>query len=76
MAEARLVEIGNGNWVYKDADRERLFYCPECIKDREMQVLQVNISTKQNGGSRYVSMACPRCRTTWSGVDPYKIGLL
>ena len=76
MAESELVEIGNGNWVYKDMERERLFYCPECINDGPMEVLQVNVSTVQNGGSRRVSMTCLHCRTVWSGVDPHKIGLL
>ena len=76
MAEARLVDIGNGHWVYKDTERDRLFYCPKCINGGDMQVLQVNISTMQNGGSRHVSMTCLQCKTVWSGVDPHRIGLL
>ena len=76
MAATRLVEIGNGHWVYKDMERDRLYYCPKCINNGRTEVLTVNVSTRENGGSRHVSMICSHCKTTLKGVDPHKIGLL
>ena len=73
-AEPMLVEIGEGNWVYEDSERDRLFYCPRCMNDGNMEILQVSVSTSTDGSKR-VLMGCPNCKNNWRGDDPRKIGL-
>ena len=74
MSEPTLIEISQGNWVYKDSERDRLFYCPRCLNDGNMEILNISATTLKDGGKR-VLMNCPRCDNQWRGDDPEKIGL-
>ena len=68
-----LVEIGPGNWVYKDKDRDRLFYCPNCLqRDVPVLVLKANVTKRKDGDT--LTMECPRCEVIWRGDNPRKFG--
>ena len=69
-----LVEIGPGNWVYKDKHRDRLFYCTQCLQGGvPVVVLQANVTKHEHGGDT-LAMNCPRCENVWRGDNPSKFG--
>ena len=68
MDGAELVEVSDGNWVYKAPDANR-YFCVRCMDDEKMTVILNYRSSTMMDGRKTFWVTCPRCGNECEGVD-------